>query len=352
MKRYTMMFLPVLLTLAAACDRREPGEVEEMEAIGTVAVSAAAPVDAGAQIAARVVARETANLATRGSGTVESVPVDVGSAVRRGQVVVRLEASGVEAAVERAEAQAVVARRSFERLANLERDGAATRQELDQAEAALRTAEAMLAEARAAREYVTLRAPFDGTVSARYADPGDLAVPGRPVVVISGAGGVKVQADLPASLAEAVREGDRVTIAAPGSTGLWAATVRRVVPVIDLASHRFRVEATFDDPSEDLPLAGSFVRLEVAGLGEPGAWIPADAIVRRGQLNGVYVVVDDHLRLRWIRTGRRAADAVEVLAGLEVGTSVVRSPDPGFSDGAAVQAEEAVAWTPIPGSER
>jgi RND family efflux transporter MFP subunit len=343
MNRYMMLLVPVIMASVAACDRGEPGEVETVAAVDMVDVSAAAFAEGGAQIPARVVARETANLATRASGTIESVRANVGSAVRRGQVLVRLEASGVESAVARAEAQAVVARRTFDRLSNLERDGAATRQELDQAEAALRTADAMLEEAHSAREYVSLRAPFDGTVSARYADPGDLAVPGRPVLVISGSRGVKLEADLPATMADAMADGERVTIVDPGSGKRWPATVRRVVPVIDLASHRFRVEAMFD-PSDDLPVAGSYVRLEIAGQGEASAWVPSDAIVRRGQLTAVYVVADEAVRLRWIRTGRRTADAVEVLAGLRQGTLVVRDPDPGLVDGATVRGTSMVEW--------
>jgi RND family efflux transporter MFP subunit len=351
MKRYMMLFVPVLLAFVAGCDRREPGEMESVEAVGTVRVSAAAFTEARSQVPARVVALETANLATRSSGTVESVLVDVGSSVRQGQVLVRLEASGVESAVTRAQAQAVVARRTFDRLSNLERDGAATKQELDQAEAILRTAEAMLEEANAAREYVSLRAPFDGTVSARFADPGDLAVPGRPVLVISGSKGVKVEADLPAAMADAVSEGARVAVVVPENGRSWSATIRRVVPVIDLASHRFRVEAMFDS-SVDVPPAGSFVRLEIAGRGELSAWIPLDALVRRGQLTGVYVVTDGVLRLRWIRTGRRTASAVEVLAGLAEGIRVVREPDPGLLDGTTVAGTDVVAWVLTPEGHR
>lgn len=343
MKPYMMLMLPMLLASVSACGRDEPGEVPTLESAGTVAVSAAAHSEGTSQIPARVVARETANLATRTSGTIEAVLVGIGSPVRRGQVLVRLEASGVESAVARAEAQAVVARRSYDRLSNLERDGAATRQELDHAEAALRTAEAMRDEAHAAREYVTLRAPFDGTVSARFADPGDLALPGQPVLVISGAGGVKVEADLPASMAATIAGGVRVAVVEPQSGRRWPATVRRVVPVIDLASQRFRVEAMFD-LSADLPVTGSYVRLEIAGRGEASAWVPSDAIVRRGQLSGVYVVADDAVRLRWIRTGRRTADGVEVLAGLAAGSLVVRHPDPGLVDGAEVDGTNEIEW--------
>lgn len=351
MKRYVMLFVPALIVSLAACGGEEPGEVETLVTAGTVEVSEVAVAETGSQVPARVVARETANLATRGSGTVESVLVDVGSSVRRGQVLVRLEGSGVESAVARAEAQTGVARRTYERLSNLERDGAATKQELDQAEAALRTAEAMLEEAEASRDYFVLRAPFDGTVSARYADPGDLAVPGRPVLVVSGSRGVKVEADLPASMADALTEGDRVAVLSPETGRRWSATVRRVVPVIDLASHRFRVEAAFDD-ADGLPTAGTFARLEVPVDAESSVWVPADAVIRRGQLTGVFVVTDSGLRLRWIRPGRSTGDAVEVLAGLPAGAAVVRNPAPGLLDGASVEGTEAVAWIFTPEDAR
>jgi RND family efflux transporter MFP subunit len=344
MKRYMLLSVVTALTTATACDSGEPGEVDSLPDVGTVAVSAAGSAPTVFQAPARIVARETANLATRASGTIEAVLVDAGATVRRGQVLVRLEAAGVESAVVRAEAQTVVTRRTYERLSNLERDGAATRQELDQAEAALRTADAALSEAQAAREYVTLRAPFDGYVSARLANPGDLAVPGRPVLVISGASGVKVEADLPAGLADFVSVGDRVAVLRPEGKARWTATVSLVVPVIELSSHRFRVEAMLDD-AEDPPVAGTFARMELPGRGDASAWVPADALIHRGQLTGLYVVDGDALRLRWVRTGRRADDAVEVLAGLREGALVVREPDPALVDGTGIGGTETVGWT-------
>ncbi len=92
------------------------------------------------------------------------------------------------------------------------------------------------------------------------------------------------------------------------------------------------------------PAAGSFVRLEIAGGGEASAWVPADAVVRRGQLEAVYVVAEDVVRLRWIRTGQRTAEAVEVLAGLGAGSPVVRDPEPGLVDGATVREVQVVGW--------
>lgn len=344
MKRYALLLLPAFALTLGACDRGEPGEVPDLAVVGTVEVSPVASSGTGSQVPGRVVALETASIATRGSGTVEAVPVDVGSQVRAGQVVARLEGAGVESAVASAEAQAVVARRTYERMSNLERDGAATKQELDLAEAALKVAEASLEEAVSARDYFVLRAPFDGTVTARMADPGDLAVPGRPILVISGSGGVKVAADVPAAMVDRIEEGESVEVVWPETGARWTATVRRVVPVIDLASHRFRIEATFDS-SDRLPAPGSFVRLDLPVPGESSFWIPADAVIRRGQLTGVFLVTGEQARLRWIRTGRKTGGAVEVLAGITETDQVVRRPPEGLVDGAVVENAETVEWS-------
>jgi len=347
MKRYPIILLIALLLSSAACDRGEPGEVSLVPDAGRVRVSQAVAAESGVQVAARVVASQTAEIATRASGIIQSVEVDVGSRVREGQVLARLESSGVESAVAAAEAQATVASRTYQRISNLERDGAATSQELDQAEAGLRASEAMLQEARAARDYVTLRAPFAGAVSARYADPGDLAVPGRPILVISGSGGVKIEADVPADLADRVSVGEVVTVVRRDTGGRWSAKIERIVPTVDLATHRFRVEAAFVSGT-DLPIAGSFARLQLAGAGDASAWVPADVLIRRGQLTGVFVAERDEIRLRWVRVGRTTGGAAEILAGLREGALVVREPEPRITHGAKIAATERVEWALSP----
>lgn len=351
MKRFYLFLIPTLALVAASCDRDEPGEIERTTAPQDVTVSRLARA-AGAQLVpARVVAAEEAKLATRASGTVQSVYVDVGAQVRPGQVLVRLDGAGVEAAVTAAEANVTVAGKTFRRLENLARDGAATEQEVDQARAQLEMAEANLAEARSNRDYVVLKAPFAGTVTARNVDPGDLAVPGQPMIVVSGTSGVKVVSDAPAPLAGRIEVGDVVRILDPESGRHWPATVTRRVPVIERASNRFRVEAKFDDAASGTPLPGTFVRLAVAGIEEPGLLVPADALVREGQLTGVFALEDGTLRLRWIRPGRSAGGMVEVLSGLGPETQVVRSPAPTLRDGTPAGTVSERAWNPASAGE-
>lgn len=285
---------------------------------------------------ARVESATQAGVATRASGTLTRVAVDVGDRVRRGQVVATLDDADVRARIGAAEAATALAERTHGRVERLQADGAASQQELDEALARLQAARAQLEEARAQAAYVQVTAPFDGVVTARHADPGDLAVPGRPVLTIASEGAVTIVAELPSS--------DRAAVTTGAVFGVIDArghrtevTVTRVVPTLDAATGRFRVElAPAGDVGDAGLTPGETVRLDVAGAGAGTRWLPDDALVRRGQLAGVYALENDTLRLRWIRTGRQSGALIEMLAGPAGTLTVVRRPDATLRDGQPV----------------
>jgi hypothetical protein len=94
------------------------------------------------------------------------------------------------------------------------------------------------------------------------------------------------------------------------------------------------------------------VTLSVADAGAGTRWIPADAVVRRGQMAGVFTVEQDSLRLRWLRLGRTVGDAVEVLAGPAGELTVVRSPARELVDGQPVsQMQQTPAGSANEGSD-
>ena len=336
-----------LVALLAACDTGEPGELPEDR--GPVSVQVSTPVRSGAPVTTtgRVVSAAEAELATRTSGRIEAVLVDVGSRVAAGQPLVRLDATGVEARVAAARAAVERTRKSFERIRNLARDGAATAQELDDARAALETAEAGLQEAVSQRGYVVLRAPFAGRVSMRSVDPGDLASPGLPVLGLLSPDSLEIVVDFPAEATGGLEPGDRTTMREPGTARSWEARVSAVAPARDPASRRVRVELVpvATERSAFPLLPGAFVVVERPAADAPTLWIPADAVVKRGQLTGVYRVRDGRVDLRWIRLGASRGTAREVLAGLAAGDSVVREPEPGLRDGASVTEVVGRPWS-------
>jgi RND family efflux transporter MFP subunit len=330
--------------LAAACGSGEPGRIEAPAEAVPVVVSSLETASASLVFPAEVVADEEVEVATRASGIVRRVTVDVGSRVRAGQLLVALEAADVGAGVAASRASATQARQFFDRIAALERDGAATPQELDDARARLAMAEAEVQRARAQLGYVNLTAPFAGVITARRVDPGDLVIPGQPALTLVSTGGVEIRADLPGRRASQVEVGDPVTVVVPGGPRI-PGRIARAVPALEGGSRRFRVEVALQAPPGAVGLVpGQFARLEIEGEGEASAWIPADAVVRRGQLTGVFLVDADTVRLRWVRLGESREEAVEVLAGLEGDVRLVRRPAPQLADGQAVRVEGSQEW--------
>lgn len=280
---------------------------------------------------ARVVARQEAEVATRLAGTIASVQVDAGDLVRAGTTLATLDDADLRARTQAARAQTELARRTFQRVENLARDGAASPQELDEARARLAAADGAVSDAEAQAAYATIRAPFDGTVTARFMDPGDLAAPGMPLLRLA-SDEVKVVADLPAERARGLAEGDEVGVELQGRSA--PGRVLRVVRAMDPASRRVRVEIEVE--GEALPGSLARVRLPASELDAGARWLPVDAVVTSGQLTGVYAVERDTLRLRWVRLGQRSGDAVELLSGPAGDMVVVRSPASDLRDGAPV----------------
>ena len=339
------LFLLATATLGlAACAAEEPGRLpRDMEPV-TVTVSEAVRAPAVESFPASVISERTAEIATRMSGTVERVLVDVGARVRKGDALVALDAKDIAAQVSAARAQAELAEASQRRVANLARDGAASQQELDQATAGLEAARAMLAQAEAQEAYAVIRAPFDGVVTHRNVDAGDLALPGQPLLAMMAPGALKVVADLPSQRSGSVSAGDRVTVRVEGSDAILGARVTRTVPALGGASRTFRVEAVLDAaPAGVVP--GSYARVELVRMGEGARWVPADAVVDRGQLTGVFAVEAGTVRLRWVRLGQHRDGAVELLAGPAGDLTVIRRPDAGLFDGRPVGSSTPEAWS-------
>jgi membrane fusion protein, multidrug efflux system len=285
-------------------------------------------------------------------GRVVAVLVEEGDAVKRGQLLARIEKRGLQArrlqAVSAlAEAEAVMANsgKNLERIGALRQDRAATQQQLDEAETAHQRA---VAAAEAAREgvkaadeqlrHTAVRSPLDGIVVKKSIEVGDVANPGVALFAI--------EQSAPAKITLAISERDirflpvgqtvEVEIKALGKT--VPARVKSFVPAADPTSHTFSLEVVVLDSLGPVA-SGLFARVRFAKGMRSVLLVPAGAITQRGQLRGVYVVVDGHLRLRWVRLGQTVDGRVEVLAGLRPGDRVVVAAVEAWRDGMPVEVE-------------
>jgi RND family efflux transporter MFP subunit len=338
---HRFLLIAALTLGAGACGRGNaapaaPATVAAVPPPGTLDVQAES-LTTLVPVAGSVVARRRAELATRLTARVTRVPVEIGGAVRAGQPLVELGTEDVaagraRAAAARAAAQAArdEAARQAERMdtllahdavAQVQRDGAHLA--LAQAEAQLATADAALRDAATAESYAVLTAPFDGVVAARAVDPGDLAVPGVPLIVLEDLGPRDGLFAVPADLAARLGPGDVVQVAR-GDEPSVPAPVRVMGRSADPATRTVEVRVIVP---ADWPTGVALTGLVPAGV-HAGVAVPASAVLRRGQLTGVRVLSGDQVVIRWVRLGRTVAGPhqtarLEVLSGLEPGDRIV-----------------------------
>ena len=289
------------------------------------------------EVAGTVQAKLRATLEAKLSGRIDKMAVLLGQAVKAGQLVARLDAAEIKARMEQAEASLQQAERDWKRTSALFDQQAATRSDYDAADSRYRVAKAAVAEAQAMMGYVEILAPFDGVVTKKWADVGDLATPGKPLIGIEDPSMLQLEADVPDAVASRVQQDARLAILIDSLKGELAGTVREIAPTADPASRTFRVK--LDLPQTAGLRSGQFARL-IVPVGESNSVrVPASAVVLRGQLEILFVVTNRRAQLHLVKTGRTIGDEVEILAGLNSGESVVVGGAALLTDGQPVEAK-------------
>lgn len=276
---------------------------------------------------------DRAVLAPRVMGVIEALPVGLGSVVHRGDVLVRIAARDIAARVEQAEARVAQIAGDLKRETLLLTSGASTSETVRALETQQRSAQAALDEARSLLSYTTIVAPFDGTITRRPGNEGDLASPGVPLLEIEGIGRLRVEAEVPESLA-VLTPGSKLRIKS-GAQDVCEGTLAEISPSADTSSRT--ALAKIDLPTNAAGIrSGQFVRAAIPAAEERVIVAPAAAVTSFGQLERVFVVADGSVQLRLVRTGAVRGDLVEILAGLSGGEAVVLNPPPALRDGTRV----------------
>jgi RND family efflux transporter MFP subunit len=286
-------------------------------------------------------------------GTVDEILRREGERVKAGDLLARVESREVAARLAQAEAGVAAARAQEgnarvmkERLERLHAKQAATTRSLDDARAAweaasaqLRAAEEGVKAARVALDHSNVTAPFDGIVTERRVEVGDIAAPGLPLFVVDDLSRVKVEAQVAESDIAGLRPGAAVAVEIPAAGGgEREAALAEILPAADPRSRSFTVRALLDNPDLGL-LPGMFARLRLPRGERPVVSAPESALVLRGALTGVFVMDGEGVaRLRWVTVGRIRGESVEILSGLAGGERVVAPVPPGLQDGRHVEA--------------
>ena len=361
-----------LAALLAGCSRAEKTVEAAPETVAGVELRTAALQTVPDEVEApgTVVAARTAEVAARTMSTLEAVLVREGQAVKAGELLARLddrEQAARSAAAKSAEAGALAARaeaaqgfsaakahaelaeKTYQRFVYLRDQKSISPQEFDEVESRRSAAQAELAaaterqkeadagvesaraEARAAEtasSYARITAPFAGIVARRLAEPGSMAVPGAPLFIIEDASRYQLRVQLASAAGALAHTGTPARVRVDGLDG--ADSSGRVVEVeggADPASHTIAVRVEL--PANPGIRSGLFGRAWFRRGERRALFLPQAAVVRSGQLSGVYAF-DSSGVLRWrvVTLGEPSAagDAVEILSGLGAGERYAANP--------------------------
>jgi len=272
------------------------------------------------------------------TATISSIAVRSGDEVKEGDVLVKLDARELKARVDQAQ-QAIAAAKA--RLEQAEKElqrvqriykadpGAVSKAEIDRKNAALETARADLLrfrrqedETKTALSYSTLTAPIAGRIVERYADPGDTARQGQPLLRMYEPGTLRLEASVRESVAAMLAKGQKLKADVDAVKKRFDVVVDEIVPSADPGSRSFLVKA---DLTEDAGLyPGMFGRLMVPIGQIEKMYIPTTAVTNVGQLNFVIVKSKLGSTRRFVRLGEQGAkDLIEVVSGLSPGETVL-----------------------------
>ncbi|OFW00683.1 MAG: hypothetical protein A3G20_07235 [Acidobacteria bacterium RIFCSPLOWO2_12_FULL_59_11] len=309
--------------------------------------------------------KEQVEVMSKIAGRVTRILVQVGDPVKEGQFIAELEDDELQQQELRAEAslavaQATLAQRQAElenaqaekdRGANLVEEGLIPSQTWDTiqtrtrvAESQLKLAQAQVQQATADREQLRIRqqqtqirSPLTGYVGRRYVDPGALVNPNSSIVSVLQLSTMVTAVNVPEQYLAKLRVGNRAVVAIDAFGGrTYEGKVARLSPLLDPATRSSLVEIEIPNADGQLK-AEMFARIQMDLGGERQALlVPREAVVLQGEQSGVHVLLADRVQFRPIQTGVSSEQGVEVLAGLELGVTVVTRGSQNLKDGDTV----------------
>jgi membrane fusion protein (multidrug efflux system) len=301
---------------------------------------------------ATLVADRGVTLGAELPGTVRDISFDAGADVRKGQVLVRLDVTAEQAQLESARAEAALAQINLERARTLRKNESSAQADLDTAEARATQARAAVAALEATIAKKTIRAPFDGRISIRQVELGQVLSPGTAVASLQSVSPIHADFWLPQQALADVTRGQRAQLTVDAFGGAkWDGQITVVNPEVDPATRNVRVRATFSNADGRLR-PGMFGNVDLfARQAEERLIIPATAVIFAPYGDSVFAIEQKKdektgqtasvARQKFVRLGDRRGDFVAVLSGLEAGETVVSRGAFKLRNGMAVAVSDA-----------
>ena len=304
------------------------------ESVTTARVEAAEWQASRAAVGTAVAIRNV-TVASEVAGMVREIGFDSGAFVRKGEVLVKLDSSAEEAQLAAAKAEADLARAQLHRQRSLREANASSPADLDAAEARAKQAAANAAALEATIAKKTIRAPFDGRISIRQVELGQVLASGTAIATLVAVDPIHADFWLPQQALAELKVGMVAKLHSdvfPQAS--WEGKVTTINPEVDIASRNVRVRATFSNPDGRLR-PGMFVNVEVLSPEKRSILIiPATSVLYAPYGDSVFAVEEKKddpgkgtliARQKFVRLGERKGDLVEVISGVAKGETIVSS---------------------------
>ncbi|MCX7780647.1 MAG: efflux RND transporter periplasmic adaptor subunit [Negativicutes bacterium] len=332
----TVISIISFVFILVGCAKTEPVR-SEIPLVRTQTVHSNAAGQA-ANYSGEVRGRYETQLAFQVSGKIIKRSVELGSIVRRGDVLMEIDAKDIQqtvnitsAQVASAQSQLSLARSNLERYRNLYEQGAVSKMQLEQyqnayevAAAAARQASALYVQGANQLGYSLLVADADGVIAGVNAEAGQVVSAGQPVITLVKDGEREIEINVPEKRIDEMRNAGPVKVsfwALPGVTA--EGKIREISPVADKVTKTYKVRISLVNPPPGVNL-GMTANVTVTNTQQQAAvYIPLSAIYQTGDTPNVWIVEDGAVRLRPIKVGGFGNSQVQVLEGLRDGDIVV-----------------------------
>jgi membrane fusion protein, multidrug efflux system len=300
-----------------------------------------APVPFAESIAANgtLRAEESVELQTEVNGKIAAINFVEGQRVARGDILVKIDDSSLQASLRRAQARRELAGFREQRLARLVGEGGVSKQDYDEARGELAVLDAEIDFIRADVKKTEIRAPFDGVAGIRFVSVGSYVNPAARIATLQGITNLKVDFSVPERYAPRVKTGDPMRFTVAGSQQVYTGEVYAVEPRVEIATRSVLLRALCRNPDGSL-LPGIFARVEyTVQQSAASLLVPAISILSGLEERTVFVAREGKAERVLVTTGARTDTHVQILQGLSAGDVVLTSGVQQLRNGMPVQVQ-------------
>ena len=280
----------------------------------------------------------------RVAGEVTEILVEEGSSVKEGQILAKLDGELLRLEMVQVRANLDMVKSEYARLVDLHKRGLVSAAMYEGLKYDMDALEASYQLKRLNYDYTNIRAPIAGIVSSREIKVGRQVYVNNPTFRITDTSRLVAELKIPQSELPKFAAGQSIKLSVDAMPDvMFAATIDRISPTIDVRNGTFRATAYIENDGGDLA-PGMFARFSIAyEQHEDALVIPSEAIVQEDNTAVVYVVNDGEVERRVIKTGIKSGGMVEVLGGLAASEAVVVTGQSGLRDGSRVLASSSTS---------